>query len=140
MGYQAFLTMEYYTKHFAYPSALQKFIEINADNSNNSRLLYLHGLGTEFLTMGHASYIKIDDFRMLADLKDVIEEKNPNKVHELLLSKNIKYLLYPSEFNTNYGKLAALSEVTDNASIFNNPSSITTDKIRLNNWWDLYIV
>jgi hypothetical protein len=138
-GYEDFMSVEYATKHFAYPMALQEFIEINGNNSSN-RVLYLHGLATEFLTMGHASYLKIDDFRMLADLKDVIEEKNANKVHELLLSKDIKYILYPSEINPHYRKLAELSKVTDNALIFDNPSSITTEKIRLNDWWDLYIV
>ena len=138
-GFEDFMNLKYAVKHSAYPMALQEFIEINGNNPSN-KVLYLHGLGTEFLAMGHASYIKIDDFRMLADLKDVVEEKNPNKVHELLLSKDITYFLYPSEINYHYTRLMELSNVTENALIFSDPSSITTEKVRLNRWWDLYIV
>jgi hypothetical protein len=138
--YEDYIDISYQNKHFGYPIALQEFLKINGNNSNNNKLLYLHGMGTEFLTLGHTSYIKIDDFRMLAKMKDVIEEKNLHKVRELLLSKDIKYILYPSEINIHYTKLAALSKVTDNALIFGDPSFITTKKIRLNDWWDLYIV
>jgi hypothetical protein len=138
-SYEDFIRISYKSKHFGYPIALQEFVEINGDNSTN-KVLYLHGLGIEYLTMAHASYIKIDDFRMLADMKDVIEEKNPHKVRELLLSKNIKYFLYPSESNDHYRDLLALSNVTNNALIFSDPSSFSTEKIRLNGWWDLYIV
>jgi hypothetical protein len=140
-AYADYLDTSYENQHLGYPLALQEFMNIRANNTNDGgRLLYLHGLGTEFLTEGHLSYIKTDDFRMLAGLKDIIEEKDPNKAHELLLSKNIKYIFYPSESNSNHRKLDQLSKVTDNALIFSNPSSITTKKIGLNKWWDLYIV
>jgi hypothetical protein len=138
--YEDYIHLTYQNEHFAYPIALQEFLKINGNYSSNNKLMYLHGMGTEFLTLGHISYVKIDDFRMLANMKDVIEEKNSDKVHELLLSKDIKYILYPSENNNHYTKLAALSKVTDYALIFGDPSSITTNKIKLNDWWDLYIV
>lgn len=138
--YEDYIHESYQNAHFAYPAALQEFLEINSNNSSNNKLLYLHGIGTEFLTLGHISYVKIDDFRMLGNMKDVIEEKNPNKVQELLLSKEIKYILYPSEGNHHYRKLIALSNATDNALLFEDPSSITTVKIRLNDGWDLYVI
>lgn len=139
--YEEYIHTSYQNVHFGYPIALQEFLKINSNNfGNNNKLLYLHGIGTEFLTMGHISYVKIDDFRILATMKDIIEEKDPNKVQELLVSKGIKYILYPSEINNHYTKMTALSNVTDNALIFHDPSSVTTEKIRLNGWWELYIV
>jgi hypothetical protein len=138
-SYQDYIHSSYQNEHFAYPIALQEFLKINGNNSSN-KLLYLHGMGAEFLTMARVSYVKIDDFRMLGNMKDVIEEKNPHAAHKLLLSKEIKYILYPSKTNSHYAKLTQLSKVTDNALLFGNPSSITTKKISLNQWWDLYIV
>lgn len=138
--YNDYIHTNYQNQHLGYPSALQQFVEIGGTIDPTKKLLYLHGVGTEYLTLAHVSYIKIDDFRMLAGMREVIEEKDPSKVHELLLSKDVGYILYPSESNSHHGKLEALSKVTDNALLFSDPSSITTKKIKLNQWWDLYIV
>lgn len=139
--YEDYIHTGYANQHLGYPAALQEFMNVNSnEKTDSSKLLYLHGIGTEFLTGAHTSYIKIDDFRMFAKMKDIIEEKDPHKVHELLISKNIKYILYPSESNGHHRKLDQLSKVTDNALLFSNPKSITTKRIGLNSWWDLYIV
>jgi hypothetical protein len=137
--YEDYIHVSYQIKHFGYPLALQGFITVT-NNDHNAKLLYLHGLGTEYLTFAHNSYVKIDDFRMLAKLKNLVEEQDHQRLHDSLISNNIKYILYPSELNVHYSKLVALSKATNNAPIFSDPSSFTTMKIRLNDWWDLYIV
>jgi hypothetical protein len=139
VSHSDYIRDSYASQHLEYPMALQELATITGDDSEG-RLLYLHGMGTEYLTEASESYVKIDDFRMLADMRDVIEEKDVQKVHELLLSKDIKYILYPSENNGHYYKVLALASVTDQALLFSNPTVITSERIQLNNWWDLYVV
>lgn len=137
-NYTDFIDRTYTGYHNMYLSALQKVVDM--DHNKNDTLIYLHGWGTEYLTMGKFTYIRIDDPRMFATLKDVIMEKDPEKVREILLQKNIRYILYPSEQNSHYRLLQSLSDATDGSVILSDPSMVASKTIKLNKFWNLYVV
>ena len=136
--YDEFIERTYLGHHNIYLDALQDVLDITSSEQEKPTLLSFHGWGTEYFTMGKLTYIRIDDPFVFASIKDIITEKDPNKVREMLLEQNIDYILLPTEKSSYYNRLRSLSAASGEPIILSNPSSVSSGTLILNKYWYMY--
>jgi len=136
-NYGEFLDSAYLKYHFNYLDTLQEVLDITSEGDKPT-ILYFHGWGTEYFTMGNLKYMPIKNFQFFGSMQQLLTEKEPALVREILLEKNIDYILLPSTSNHHILNLRALSFASDKPIILSNPSLVASEKIELNQYWDLY--